>query len=113
MVPRQAVTSSKLAIQIDPGVIPEADVAVQQFQSAGGQLTIFNTFGEDPLQSNPALVAQCEREFFCCYTDFSRFFHTVVNGDYTLFREGVLCFIGISRRLFAQLVIFDDNKINS
>ena len=84
-------------------MIPEADVAVQQFQSAGGRLTIFNCFGEDPLQGYPALVAQREADFFSCHADFSRFFHTVVNGDYTLFREGILCFMDISRRLCAQL----------
>ena len=102
-VPRRAVENCNLVIHIEADAIPEPDTAVQQFHMTGAQLTIFNCFGEDPLQPYPALVAQREAEFFSCYANFSSFFHTVVNSDYTLFREGVLCFLEISRRLCAQL----------
>ena len=90
------------ATQIDLRLIPDAASATQEFESNGGQLTLFSAFGEDPLQANPTLVAQRESEFFNVYPDFQEFFHTVVNGDYFLFREGILCFIDVSRRLSAN-----------
>jgi len=98
-VPRLAVTVGNQAIPINPSIIPEANDAVQQFQSAGGQLTIFNSFGEDPLLSNPALVTQREMEFLRYHANFSEIFYTLVNGDYTLFREGIICFMDISKHL--------------
>jgi len=102
-VPRLAVAVGNHAIRIDPSIIPEANDAVRQFQSAGGHLTIFNSFGEDPLQCNPALVTQRDMEFLRYHADFSEIFSTLVNGDYTLFREGIICFMDISRHLCTML----------
>ena len=90
------------ATQIDLRLLPDAESATQGFESNGGQLTLFNAFGEDPLQANPTLVAQKETEFFNIYPNFQEFFHTVVNRDYFLFREGILCFIDITRCLSAN-----------
>ena len=90
------------AEQIDPALLPDCESAVNDFESQGGQLTIYNSFGEDPLHSHPALVAQREAEFYRHYPNFSDFFHTVVNGDFLLFREGILSFIEISKNLLMQ-----------
>jgi len=43
---------------------------VNDFESHGGQLTIYNSFGEDSLHSHPALVAQREAEFYRHYPTF-------------------------------------------
>ena len=77
-------------------------MAVVDFETRGGQLTLFSEFGEDPLLYNPSLIAQREAEFHLRFPDFANFFHTVVNGDYYFFREGLLCYIDISRRLSSQ-----------
>ena len=90
------------ATQIDLRLISDVASATQEFESNGGQLTLFNAFGKDPLQANPTLVAQRESKFFNVYPNFQELFHTVVNGDYFLFCEGILCFIDISRRLSAN-----------
>ena len=45
------------------------------------------------------MVAQREEEFKRRYPDFGQFFSTVVNSDYSLFKEGLLCFIELSQRL--------------
>ena len=87
------------AAQIDSRLIPQVESAVREFETNGGQLTVFSSFGEDPLQGSPTLAAQREAEFYRHHPDFQEFFHTVVNGDYFLFREGILCFIDISTRL--------------
>ena len=91
------------AVNIDPRLLPDEESAVRGFEANGGQLTVFSCFGEDPLQGSPSLLAQRETEFHRRFPDFTDFFHTVVNGDYYLFREGILCFIDISRRLSTHL----------
>ena len=98
-VPIYTMLDDKKAVKIDPRLIPDQETAVREFEAHGGQLTMFSSFGEDPLQGNPSLVAQREAEFHGRYSDFSQFFYTVVNGDYYLFREGIIYFISISRHL--------------
>jgi len=90
------------AVEVDSALLPDAEEAVTNFEASGGQLTQFSAFGVDPLQNYPSLVAQREAEFHQQFSDFSDFFHTVVNNDYYLFREGILCFLDISRRLALQ-----------
>lgn len=46
--------------QVDSDMLPDVDSAVAEFESNGGQLTIFSSFGEDPLRLSPILVAQRE-----------------------------------------------------
>jgi len=91
------------AVQVDCRVLPDVETAVQEFESSGGQLTYFSGFGEDPLCSNPALVTLREVEFHRKFPDMAEFFHTVVNGDYLPFREGILSLISISEHLCNQL----------
>jgi len=88
---------------VDPVLVPEPQDAVQQFESHGGQLTLFSPFGRDPLQERVGLISQREEEFYRRYLNFSPFFHTVVNDDYSLFREGLLFLIDVSNRLECQL----------
>jgi len=101
-VPNSILMNNNQAVEIDSALLPDAEEAVADFEANGGQLTLFSAFGIDPLQDNPSLVAQREAEFHHQFSDFSQFFHTVVNNDYYLFREGILCFIDISRRLALQ-----------
>ena len=86
------------AIQIDSRLLPDTDSAVEEYETRGGQFTTFNCFGEDPLQSSPTLVARREADFYASFPDFSPIFHNVVNGDFYLFREGLLFLIGISKQ---------------
>ncbi|XP_065894563.1 uncharacterized protein [Dysidea avara] len=102
-VPFRAMIERNCAVQIDPTLLPDGDSAVNNFESYGGQLTIFSPFGEDPLRDHPALVTQREAEFHRHHPIFSDFFHTVVNGDFSLFREGILSFIDISKNLSMQV----------
>lgn len=88
---------------VDPVVVPEPEDAVQQFESHGGHLTLFSPFGQDPLGERVDLVALREGEFHQQYPDFTSFFHTVVNNDYSRFREGLLFLIDVSKRLESSL----------
>ena len=85
-------------VQISSSLIPEPDEAVQLFESKGGHITLFSPFGRDPLETRPDLYSQRNLKFIERYSDFQPFFHTVVNGDYSLFREGLLYFISVSKQ---------------
>ena len=90
------------AKKVDASTIIDTGDAVHRFQQLGGQITVFTPFGEDPLMHTPELVHQRETEFKQHYPDFSRFFHTVVNSNNSLFCEGLLCLIRISKHLEAS-----------
>ena len=64
-----------------------------------GHITHFSGFGEDPLVNNTILSHQREVEFHQRYPNFDLFFHKVVNGDDSVFREGLLYFIQITQTL--------------
>lgn len=87
--------------QVNSDMLPDVDSAVAEFESNGGQLTIFSSFGEDPLRLSPILVAQREEQFYRQHpkASFANFFYTATNGDYSLFREGILSYITITKNL--------------
>ena len=97
--PIHIMLNNNQATKIDPRLLPDDKSAVREFETNGGQLTVYGRFGEDPLEGSPSLFVQRETEFHRRFPDFSDFFHSVVNGDYYLFHEGLLCFIDISKRL--------------
>ena len=84
-------------------LVPEPEDVLQQFEAHGGQVTLFSPFGQDPLQEREDLIRLREQEFHTRYPDFSFFFSTVVNDDFSLFRDGLLFFIDVSKRLELQL----------
>lgn len=79
--------------------IPSAQDAVRQYTIAGGHLTDFSAFGEDPLNDDNSLVQQRETEFLQRYPQFDPLFHKLVNGDEKEFCDALLCFIQITQSL--------------
>ncbi len=102
-IPNRAMRENNQAVQIDSRLLPESDAAVQQFHEMGGRLTAFSTFGHDPLQGNPALVAERERRFKGHYPDFNQFFYSTANGNHSVFRDGLLFLIDLSKQLEAHV----------
>ena len=102
-IPNELMWQNSQAVPVDPHLLPEPDVAVQEFESFGGNLTLFSPFSCDPLQGRPDLVTQRETQFHGRYPDFGPFFYTVVNGDYSLFRDGLLYLIDITKQLETYL----------
>ena len=90
-------------IPVDPALVPLPNDAVMEFEAHGGHLTLFSSFGHDPLYERDDLVKLREEEFHTHYSDFNRFFHTIVNNDISLFRDGLLFLICVSKRLELQL----------
>lgn len=90
-------------VHIDPNQLPSPDAAVQMFEAQGRHLTHFSSFGQDPLMGHARLVAEREAKFHERYPDFAPFFYSVVNGDNSLFRAGILYFIQISKQHESQM----------
>ena len=95
--------SNNQVAPVNPNYIPNPNQALQEFRSHGGHITTFNRFGCDPLGERPDLMRQREETFFQQYPEFDPIFHTIVNGDYSLFRSGILCIIDVSKHLEALL----------
>lgn len=91
--------SNNRAQRINQGVIPDSTNAIHQFQAHGGQLTLFSNFGIDPLKDEPHKFEQRETRFKQRYATFDQFFSNVVNGDFNLFKDGLLFFISTSSQL--------------
>ncbi len=84
---------------INPDLVPEPNDAVRRMEDFGSHLTEFSPFGSDPLLTNPHLQQERNEQFLIRHQNFNEFFSTVVNGDFTLFSEGLFYFIDITRRL--------------
>ena len=102
-VPNRIMANNNQVASVPQSIVPDPDDAVRLFQSRGGRLTLFSSFGHDPLSDNPQLVEEREQRFRQQYPDFGPFFYTVVNGDYSLFRDGLLNFIHISQQLQSMM----------
>lgn len=92
-----------MAAKVDSSVLLEAADAVREMEAHGSRITSFSSFGIDPLMSRGDLVQQREDEFRARYNDFAQFFSCVVNGNFRLFRDGLLFFIEKSKHLQSQL----------
>ena len=58
--PNQLMSSNNQVARIDPQIIPSVEDAIRQYNAAGGHITNFSVFGEDPLQNNASLIQQRE-----------------------------------------------------
>ena len=94
---------NKQIAPIDPAMFLETEDALQQFRERGSSITDFSPFGKDPLDGNLEMQQEREAQFYRQYPDFGLFFYNVVNGDYTLFREGLLFFLDINIQLLHQI----------
>ena len=102
-IPNEIMKGNNHAMRVDVQVLSHPDQAVIEYESHGGHLTVFREFGRDPLNGRGDLIQQREREFNSSYGDFGQFFYSTVNGNNNAFRQGLLCFIEISKRLSSRL----------
>ena len=71
--PNHLIASNSHTARIDPYLIPLPEEAVRQYEQAGGHITHFSGFGEDPLV-NVILSHQHEAKFHQRYPNFEPFF---------------------------------------
>ena len=77
------MSNNNQAAKLNPSDIPTPD----------GEITVFNTFGQDPLELRPDLITEREELFYQQYSTFDQIFHSTVNGNDLLFKTGLLDFI--------------------
>lgn len=78
--------------------VPTPEEAVSLFEGEGGSLTIFSPFGTDPLSDSPDLFQRRHAEFISRFPNFDHIFHSIVNGNDDLFRDGLKFFIELTER---------------
>ena len=85
--------------KVHPRLIPSPDEAVLQYQQECGSLTIFSPFGSDPLLGHNDAIEYRESKFKEHFPDFKIIFHTLVNGNNSLFSQGLQYFIYLTTEL--------------
>lgn len=85
--------------QIPASVIPSVEQAVQMYRDNVGTLTDPAPFGIDPLEDN--FEKKCIREaaFSSKYSSYETIFHNLVNGEATPFKNALLYYTDITKRL--------------
>ena len=66
--------SNNRTARVDPRLVPSPEDAVRQYEEAGGHLTHFSGFGEDPLANDTVLIHQRDAEFHQRFPNFDPFF---------------------------------------
>lgn len=102
-IPNEMMRRDNRAVAINPQLLPEPDDAVIQFEANGGRLTVFNGFGTDPLEGRSDLINHREAIFKNRYPNFEPFFSRTVNGDNSIFTNGLLYLLRVSSQLASQL----------
>ena len=102
-VPNQLMSKNNQAMAIDHQLLPDPLDAVTHMESLGSRLTLFSPFGIDPLSERQDLISQRESMFYTRFPEFGPFFYNAVNGNYSLFREGLLHLMDISLQLECNL----------
>ena len=90
------------ARQISPGLLPDPDLAVEMYRNHGGTLTDPAPYGNDPLPADSDKQRICADAFDKRYPSMNTIFHHLVNGNSSLFKEALLFYIDVTRRLSAS-----------
>ena len=84
---------------VNSSALPTVQDALRHYNSLGGALTEPHTFGDDPLNSNQRLQQIRQDLFKERFPSFESLFSSVVAGNHTLFKEGLLFYIETTKRL--------------
>ena len=87
------------AMQLPLTMLPPVEQAVQLYRDNVGTLTDPTSFGIDPLAENSEKKQIRERAFTSSYPCYDRIFHDLVNGITAPFRNALLFYIDVTKRL--------------
>jgi len=87
---------------IDIRNLPNPDQAVQMYRASGGHITDPESFGNDPIALDADKKRIREQAFSEKYSSFTHIFNELVNGDAQHFKEALLYYTDITRRLSAS-----------
>ncbi|CAB3986700.1 Hypothetical predicted protein [Paramuricea clavata] len=94
--PIEVHAANNRAVQIDPQLVPTAAEAGESYEGLGGQLTLFPSFGADPL-ANYGDRAESREQQFLNQISIQDIMSQLVNGSDLLFRNAIELFANITR----------------
>lgn len=80
-------------------MLPTSEEAVAAYEREGGRLTVPEVFGIDLLAGNQQLQQLRLDNFKAAYPSFDAIFHSLVNGNYYPFKDGLQFFIDLTKTL--------------
>lgn len=87
------------AKKISDNILPTSEAAVHLYRTTTGSLTDPSQFGRDPLESDPSKQCIRENAFNGRFPSFETIFHNLVNSNCSLFKQALLFYIDVTRRL--------------
>ena len=97
-VPNILMNQSSNAKKINLNLLPSSSQAVQIYTSSGGVLTEPYQFGIDPIACVGKKLIR-HTSFTQKFPSFDHIFHEVVNGNSSPFKNALIFFIDITKRL--------------
>ena len=98
-VPRLLMGKDNRAQRLPQSMFPSLEQAVQMYRDNVGVLTDPTSFGLDPLADNSEKKQIRERAFNSSYPSYDSIFHHLVNGITTPFKNALLFYIDVTKRL--------------
>ena len=86
-------------VSVHPQLIKEPVEILQEYESAGGSITVLSQFGYDPLTGRHNLISKRDEIFYENAPSFNETFYATINGNFTLFRRGLLLLISTTNQL--------------
>ena len=87
------------ARKIPPARLPLPEQAVQAYRNTTGVLTDPSPYGNDPLAQDSTKKDLRMQAFHDRFPSFDAIFHDLVNGNSAVFKQALLFFIDITRRM--------------
>ena len=108
-VPLHRMDENNQAVRLSVQSIPNTKDAVDSYESVGGQLTLSNQVGSDPLAGRQASASLRLQLFTTDFPDLNMLFNRVSNNDYSLFQDAIVRFVYLTKNcwLCVYLICLD------
>ena len=93
--PISKMTENNQTVAVPPQLIKEPVEVLKDYENIRGSITVFSPFGNN----RPNLISRRDKVFYEHYPTFDPIFHTIVNGDFTLFSGGLLLLVAMTSTL--------------
>ena len=98
-IPDEVFSSSLEVAPVPNALLVSAADAAQAYKAGGGRLTLFGTFGRDPLAGDYQRCHIRDMQFAQEFPDISDLMSNASNGNYEPFKNGILRLIAITQAL--------------
>ena len=102
-IPNRLMLTDNRTKPITSSSLPTPTQATQMYEANGGHLTEESPFREDPIVNDLIKCRIRDGAFLQKYPSFEPMFHNLVNGNNSLFKDGLNFFIDITFRLSSSV----------